>query len=277
MNKSILIVFLFLGAVSNSFSQKSLSDYSYVVVSEQFEFQKEKDRFELNSLTKFLFNKYGFHAFFDRELPVNVKRCDGLWVDAEAVAGFILTKVQLVISDCNSNEVYRTNYGESKNKDYKEAYYECVREAFEEIKAMGIQQNEIEEVELIGMTINQNSSNELQSKVITTDAPLNIEPVKKETLVVSSALLKSLPKAKYTTYSNSGNAFLLRKTSSGYKLYQELIGAEDDLLLIGKISIEDPNIYFENDNKEKIKASFDKTNNLIVGEGKEEINYKLEN
>ena len=40
-----------------------------MVISEQFEFQTEKDKYQLNSLTKFLFNKYGFHAFFNAEVP----------------------------------------------------------------------------------------------------------------------------------------------------------------------------------------------------------------
>ena len=57
MNKLVAVIFLFMGIISKSFSQKSLSDYSYVIVSEQFEFQQEKDKYQLNSLTKFLFNK----------------------------------------------------------------------------------------------------------------------------------------------------------------------------------------------------------------------------
>ena len=83
INSILSVVFFCLAFTFNSYSQKSLNDYTYVVISEQFEFQNEKDKYQLNSLTKFLFNKYGFHAFFNAEVPVNVKRCDGLWVEAE--------------------------------------------------------------------------------------------------------------------------------------------------------------------------------------------------
>ena len=40
-----LVVFFCLGINLHSFSQKSLNDYSYVVISEQFEFQTEKDKY----------------------------------------------------------------------------------------------------------------------------------------------------------------------------------------------------------------------------------------
>lgn len=140
MNKLVLVTFLFSSIISKSFSQKSLSDYSYVIVSEQFEFQQEKDQYQLNSLIKFLFNKYGFHAYFDSEVPLNVFRCDGLWAEAEGTPGFIITKVQLVLRDCTGEEVFRTNYGKSKVKDYKKAYYESVRNAFNDIINLNITQ-----------------------------------------------------------------------------------------------------------------------------------------
>ncbi len=278
MNKLFLIVFLFFGVISTSISQKSLSDYSYVVVSEQFEFQKEKDKYQLNSLTKFLFNKHGFHAYFDRELPINLKRCDGLWVEAEGTPGFIITKVQLVLRDCYGSEVYRTQFGSSKVKDYKKAYYEAMREAFSEIETMDIKQKDIEEITLLKSSDNSEVKKE-EVVVVSTDAALRIEPVKKseETEVVNQELLNTLPKAKYTTFSYKGENILLQKTSKGYSLYQELIGAEEDLLLIGKITIEDSNLIFENVKNEKTSAFFNESKNLIIGEGKNKIEYIFEN
>ncbi len=56
MKNFYVLVFFFLFSIPTSFSQKTLSDYSYVVVSEQFSFQNEKDKYQLNSFTKFLFN-----------------------------------------------------------------------------------------------------------------------------------------------------------------------------------------------------------------------------
>lgn len=282
MNKLVLIVFLFVGVTFNSYSQKSLSDYSYVIVSEQFEFQKEKDKYQLNSLTKFLFNKYGFHAFFDREVPPNVIRCDGLWAEAEGTPGFIYTKVQLVLRDCNGEEVYRTDYGNSKIKDYKKAYYECVREAFEEIIRLNVNQKEIENVELVKTTNNQDNvkKNETISVVetaVVTTTIVNEEPTIKNKTTIEKTTQLNLPTNKYTNYSYMGKTYLLRKTSRGYSLYQELLGADDDLQLIGKVSISESIIIFVSDKNKSTNAYFDESNNLIIGEGKNKIEYNYEN
>ena len=48
--------------VSNVYSQSNLNDYKYIIVPNKFDFLKEKDQYQLNSLAAFLFNKYGFLA-----------------------------------------------------------------------------------------------------------------------------------------------------------------------------------------------------------------------
>jgi hypothetical protein len=264
MNKLVVAIFLFISVISKSFSQTSLSDYSYVVVSEQFEFQKDKDKYQLNSLTKFLFNKYGFHAYFDREVPLNVLRCDGLWAEAEGTPGFIYTKVQLVLRDCTGEEVFRTNYGNSKVKDYKNAYYESLREAFEDIIELNVNQKEIKVVD-----------------IETTSDPQILSENTKQLAVVESTIEKSiklnLPSNKYTSYSYMGKTFLLRKTAIGYTLYQELIDADDDLLLIGKVDVKGSEINFKNAKDKTVDAFFDEFDNLIIGSGNEKMRYNYIN
>ena len=253
INSILSVVFFCLAFTFNSYSQKSLNDYTYVVISEQFEFQNEKDKYQLNSLTKFLFNKYGFHAFFNAEVPVNVKRCDGLWVEAEGTPGFIITKIQLVLSDCNGNEVYRTKFGKSKIKDYKKAYYESMREAFDEFISMDIHQMEVR-------------NNNLQLKETTLNNPVDY-----------SLAIANLPKSSYTSYTCLNKRFLLRKTTTGYTLYQEEIGANSDLLLKGKITIKDATIIFEDSKQKKLKVEFDEFYNLTIGEGNNKVNYQYQN
>ena len=54
--KKFLLMLLCTGfSLTTGFSQKTLSDYSYVTVPEKFEFLSKKDDYLLNSLTKFLF------------------------------------------------------------------------------------------------------------------------------------------------------------------------------------------------------------------------------
>jgi hypothetical protein len=282
MNKLVVVVFLFISVISESFSQKSLSDYSYVVVSEQFEFQKDKDKYQLNSLTKFLFNKYGFHAYFDREVPLNVVRCDGLWAEAEGTPGFIITKVQLVLRDCTGEVVYRTNYGKSKVKDYKKAYYESVRNAFEDIINLNVIQKEIEDIDIVTISnpqiLSENTKN-LPVVETSIDATNSIkkELLKKVEPTIEKAIKLNLPLNKYTNYNYMGTVFLLRKTAIGYTLYQELIDADNDLLLIGKITVKGSEINFKNEKDKTVKAFFDESNHLIIGKGTERKTYNYTN
>ena len=282
MNKLVAVIFLFMGIISKSFSQKSLSDYSYVIVSEQFEFQQEKDKYQLNSLTKFLFNKYGFHAYFDREVPLNVFRCDGLWAEAEGTPGFIITKVQLVLRDCTGEVIYRTNYGKSKVKDYKKAYYESVRNAFDDIIALNVMQKEI-----IGMDVtttldpqvfleNTKSSPVIKTVIATTNS-INNESLKKVEPTIEKTINLNLPVNKYTNYNHMGTVFLLRKTAVGYTLYQELIDTDDDLLLIGKITVKGSDINFKNEKDKILEVFFDESNNLIIGSGNKRKAYNYIN
>lgn len=282
MNKLVAVIFLFMGIISKSFSQKSLSDYSYVIVSEQFEFQQEKDKYQLNSLTKFLFNKYGFHAYFDREVPLNVFRCDGLWAEAEGTPGFIITKVQLVLRDCTGEVIYRTNYGKSKVKDYKKAYYESVRNAFDDIIALNVMQKEIEGMDVTTtldpqVILENTKSSPVIKTVIATKNSINNEPLKKVEPTIEKTINLNLPLNKYTNYNHMGTVFLLRKTAVGYTLYQELIDTDDDLLLIGKITVKGSVINFKNEKDKTAEVFFDESNNLIIGSGNKRKTYNYIN
>ncbi|MEZ7992653.1 MAG: hypothetical protein QMC19_00850 [Flavobacteriaceae bacterium] len=282
MNKLVAVIFLFMSIISKSFSQKSLSDYSYVIVSEQFEFQQEKDKYQLNSLTKFLFNKYGFHAYFDREVPLNVFRCDGLWAEAEGTPGFIITKVQLVLRDCTGEEVFRTNYGKSKVKDYKKAYYESVRNAFNDIIKLNVNQKDIEVVDIEitsesqNLTDNTKNLSVVETSIVATNS-IKKTPLKKVEPTIEKTINLNLPLNKYTNYNYMGTVFLLRKTAIGYSLYQELIDTDDDLLLIGKIDVKDSQINFKNEKNKILEVFFDESNNLIIGSGNKRKSYNYIN
>ena len=282
MNKLVAVIFLFMSIISKSFSQKSLSDYSYVIVSEQFEFQQEKDKYQLNSLTKFLFNKYGFHAYFDREVPLNVFRCDGLWAEAEGTPGFIITKVQLVLRDCTGEVIYRTNYGKSKVKDYKKAYYESVRNAFNDIIKLNVNQKDIEVVDIEitsesqNLTDNTKNLSVAETSIVATNS-IKKTPLKKVEPTIEKTINLNLPLNKYTNYNYMGTVFLLRKTAIGYSLYQELIDTDDDLLLIGKIDVKDSPLNFKNEKNKILEVFFDESNNLIIGSGNKRKSYNYIN
>ena len=114
-------------------AQNSINDYKYIVVPDQYEFTSGKDKYQLNSLTKFLFNKYGYTAFMDGdEFPEDLKtnRCLALTSEVRKIKGFLKTKLQIDLLDCNGNTVMSSQIGESKEKEYQKAYHLALREAF---------------------------------------------------------------------------------------------------------------------------------------------------
>ena len=283
MKKYYVLIVFFLGLVFSCFSQDSMSDYSYIIVSEQFEFQDEKDKYQLNSLIKFLFNKHGFHAYFKDEVPANVRRCDGLYADAEGKPGFLITKVEIVIRDCNDTEIFRTIKGKSDVKDYRKAYYESSREAFKDIRNLYVNQKSINSYsnEVTEEVIKVKESEPLPAKIIATvvvveDVIVN-EPKEKVSINTEINTLENLPSAKFSNYSNENKTFLLRKTKNGYSFYEESNESDDGLLLIGKIVLLDTSINFIDTKNTVFNTYFDVSENLIIEKGASNIIYKLEN
>ena len=125
------------------FSQSKLNNYTYVTVPERFNFLSENDKYQLNSITKFLLNKYGFNAYFENELPKIISRCDGLKADVEKESGFVYTKLAVIFKDCEGNEVYRSPQGKSKIKNYGQAYSQALRRALDHIKLLGVKQKSL--------------------------------------------------------------------------------------------------------------------------------------
>lgn len=132
------IIILFLLS-SNVFSQTSLNNYKYIIVPKKYGFLKSDDQFQLNSLTKFLFNKYGFVAVMEGESypdELNSNRCLALTSDVIKDSGFLKTKIQIELKNCNGLTVYTTQVGESREKDFNKAYSEALRNSFKELETI---------------------------------------------------------------------------------------------------------------------------------------------
>ncbi|MCB4807735.1 hypothetical protein LG651_05690 [Tamlana sp. 62-3] len=121
---------------SVGYSQKNLNNYKYVVVQNKYDFLKEADQYQLNSLTKFLFEKYGFEAVLEGEnYPEEMafNRCLALSSDVLKDSGMFKTKLSVQLKDCNGAVVFTSQIGESREKEYKLAYHEALRDAFKSI------------------------------------------------------------------------------------------------------------------------------------------------
>lgn len=141
--KLLLIAFLLLIHVS-SFAQ-SVNEYQYVIVPEKFDFSNNIDEYQLNSLTQFLFNKYGFDAYRERdEKPSGLKSgsCNALYVDVESNSNFRVSRLQVILKDCDGKVIFVSVEGRSKEKEYKKSYHEALRGAFTSIQDLQYTYNE---------------------------------------------------------------------------------------------------------------------------------------
>jgi hypothetical protein len=115
------------------FAQKNINDYKYVIIPKSFQFSDEEDQYQLNSLTKFLFNKYGYEAYFIDEIPEDLKvnRCLGLKAEvSNEKKTMFKTKLEIKLKDCNDTVVMTSKIGESREKEYDKAYVAAIRDAF---------------------------------------------------------------------------------------------------------------------------------------------------
>lgn len=244
---ALALVFCF---VIQGFSQKSLNDYSYVVVPEKFDFVSEKDKYQLNSLTKFLFNKHGFNAYFERELP-DVRRCDGLWAEVNGKPAMIRTKVFVILRDCNGEEVYRSEVGTSKLKAYNKTYTAALRKAFLSIEELGVQQQE------------PSLFREKETAVVNnTDSPVT---TLKEPSVAANSEENSLPvneRGERVPYSRNGSQFVLQATSDGYVLIEKSGDTELEKGTIVKNA--DDELQFKDATGNTFPCYFDDKDSLVI-------------
>ena len=133
---SMTLIFLFIG--TSLFAQE-LDPYKYIIVPKQFDFLRSADQYQLNSLTKFLFNKKGMVALFEGEKqPDDLfnDQCLGLKTKIIENSNLLSTKLAIELTDCRNATVYTSQEGKSKIKDLKKAHHDALRKAFQSIQAL---------------------------------------------------------------------------------------------------------------------------------------------
>ena len=263
-----VIFFLSTTAIDRIAAQEErLSAFDYVVVPDRFDFQFERDQYQINSLLKFLFNKHGFHAFFPSELP-DVSRCDGLYAEIQQVNGFVWTEVSIRLLDCDGILFYQTKSGRSKLKDFAKAYSEAVRMAFESIEILGVRQGPLEILQKAGQEINSEETikpvaNKSKSK---SDRPLGnnsseglqteVKPLKNE-----AVRLGLIPDVGIMNFKSLEKAYLLRRTPLGYQWYRE---DKQDLIYEGKFFVVEKMLFYEDKDQMRYLAEFTPEGALIL-------------
>jgi len=131
------ILFLLLFVSSFGFSQ-SVNNYAAVIVPLKYDFLKSDNQYRLATITKANLKKAGFEVFYANEsLPIELSdRCSLLNVDVVKDSGFLVTKLYVILKDCYGKEVYKSEVGKSKEKEYDVAYAEALNRAFESVYAL---------------------------------------------------------------------------------------------------------------------------------------------
>lgn len=136
-NKILVLVTLFIGLSIHA--QSNLNQYKYVIVPKKYEFLKEANQYQMNALTKFLFEKQGFSTLMEGEsYPDDLlkDRCLALNSNVIDDSSLFKTKLSVVLKDCNGRFVYTSNVGETREKDYSKAYQMALRNAFKSLETM---------------------------------------------------------------------------------------------------------------------------------------------
>lgn len=131
--KYFIGIVLFL-SVLNAQSQEVLNQYKYVVVASQYEFQSEQNQYDFNDLTIFLLKKSGLNILKTGGVfpaDYNIGTCNALNVNIQ-VTGFLSQNMTVDFVDCTGTVVYSLE-SKSREKDYRKAYHECIREALESL------------------------------------------------------------------------------------------------------------------------------------------------
>jgi len=133
---------LFLLFASYSFAQ-SVNDYKAVIIPMKYDFQKSDNQYRLQTITKINLQKAGFKAFYATEpIPAEVTdRCSLLYFDVKKDNGFLVTKLFVTFKDCFGNEIYKSDIGKSREKEYEAAYTESLNNVFNNVYALNYAYN----------------------------------------------------------------------------------------------------------------------------------------
>ena len=208
------ILILMLISTVYGFSQ-SVNDYKAVIIPLKFDFQKSENQYRLQTFTKINLQKAGFQAFYANEpIPASITdRCSILFFDVEKENAFLISKLFITFKDCYGTEVYKSNIGKSREKEFDAAYKEALNEAFVSVFALNYTYN--------GNTnFGPKAGNTAQSLPIFTPPAVATPAPATDTLVVIPRPPEEIVPVKIPSTQNyvSENLLYAQPTSYGYQL-----------------------------------------------------------
>ena len=121
---------LFLFTVLFSITTIAQQNYDIIVLPKKFDFLNEDNKYNLNALTKSFFETEGFKVYYAEEvLPKEIanNRCSSMFVDVVESNTLFVTKVEVVLKDCQNVVLFTSAIGGSREKELSKAYTEALR------------------------------------------------------------------------------------------------------------------------------------------------------
>lgn len=139
MKNLFLVICLFM--IGTLFAQRDINSYENVIVPIKFDFFKKNNQYNLNTLTKMFFVKMGFKTYLDNEMPEEIyaNPCNNLYVNVAETGNFLKTKIQVFLSDCKKDTLYKSEIGISKEKDINVSYNLALRAALKSFEKINYQ------------------------------------------------------------------------------------------------------------------------------------------
>ena len=235
---------------------QELNRYRYVQVPEKFDFFDEANKYQLNALAAFLFEKYGFEALYREEQKVTRNSCDILSAKVFDESTMFRAKVYFTLEDCRGNVLFKSPVGVSKRKNYKESYQEALREAFESFKTLNYQYDPaLKEAASSSEGLEEMERQEAVPEVIV-DPVVPAREIQQKEEVAS----KNEKKSTSLQFTNGAGVYELKKTAVGYDLFKK--GEPERFAKLVKTSGDGTYLY----SSEGIQGSafFKETNDLVV-------------
>ena len=120
-----------------------------IIISNKYEFQKEKNTYNINSMLKAILVSNNYQVFFDdEELPFEIaqNKCNALTGVLIDNSNLLVRKIKFQIRDCQNNLLFETAEVKTREKDIQNAYIETIKLLSPELKkydATVIQEKEV--------------------------------------------------------------------------------------------------------------------------------------
>ena len=164
MRSKILYILLFAMGLSGAVNAQ-LNNYKYIIVPKKFEDFKSVNQYQTSTLTKYFFAENGFNVVYDDDLPIDLaaNRCLGLTADLVDESNMFTTKLVIVLNDCNGVEIFRSQQGTSKIKDYGKSYREALQNTFVSFAGMNYEYEPMEEEDVKEETVTVSFKDDVKS------------------------------------------------------------------------------------------------------------------